>query len=320
MNMKKMMTPVLTAAGMLAAVNAYADIELAEGLTATGFVDMSIYAVEDDTDTDPSMGLDQWEIDLMYDFGTGTTARIDLNDLGDGMEVEQAYIEVDLGSGFATKAGLFLSALGYEGPEPVDLWQYSYSATIIGYPGYSNGAALMYGADAFSLYLSVLDGSYDADGDAESLSVEAQVKLFPVEGLTLQAGYASQEFDGVEALDDVPATESYDQGIINFWAEYTTGALTVAAEYNVLMEIGGADGDGDGYLVMANYAFTDKFALTIRTSGVSLDSGYEDTAFTISPSYAINDNLFVLVEARTDDYDDDTLDGESYAAEMIFSF
>ncbi len=320
MNMKKVMTPVLTAASLLVAVNASADIELTEGLTATGFIDMSIYAVENDTNPDTAMGLDQWEIDLMYDFGNGTTARVDLNDLGDGMVVEQAYVEVDLGSGFATKAGLFLSALGYEGPEPVDLWQYSYSATIIGYPGYSNGVALMYGTDAFSMYVSVLDGSYDADEDAESLSVEAQLKLFPVEGLTFQAGYASQDFDAVEALEDVPAAEAYDQGIINFWIEYTTGALTVAAEYNVLMEIGGVDGDGDGYLVMANYAFTDKFGLTLRTSGVSLDSGYEDTAFTISPSYAINDNLFVLLEARTDDYNEDTLDGESYAAEMIFSF
>ncbi|WFB36927.1 porin [Kiritimatiellota bacterium B12222] len=320
MNIKKYMTPVLTAAGLLAAVNTYAEIELAEGLTATGFIDMSMGTVENGLDTDPYGQLDQVEIDLFYDFGTGTTARVDLNDLGDGVVVEQAYIGVELPNNFSLTIGKFLSSLGFEGPEPVDLWQYSYSANILAYPGYSNGAALGYATDSFSLYGSVLDGSFDSDGDFSNPSYEVQLKLFPTEGLVIQAGYATQKFDKVYAEEDVPLVEEYDQGIFNIWAQYQTGGWTVAGEYNFVQEAGETGADGDGYLVMVNYAFNDKFALTIRTSAVSLDNGYEDTEYTISPSWTINENLFALLEARTDDYSDDQLDGESYAAELIFSF
>lgn len=320
MNMKKYMTPVLTAASLLAAVNASAQIELVEGLSVTGFIDMSILSTDNDAGTETSMGLDQWEIDFLFDPGTGTTAQVDINDVSDGVKVEQAFITQDFGSGFSAKAGLFLSALGYEGAEPIYLWQYSFSATIIGYPGYSNGAAVMYGTDMFSVLVSVLDGSYSTDGDADEVSVEAQLKVFPAEGVVLQAGYASEKFDSVLADGDTLAASSYDQGIINFWAEYATGGWTMAAEYNVLMEIGSAERDGDGYLVMVNYAFTDKIALTLRTSGVSLDDGFDNTEFTISPSYTFSDNLFALLEFRTDDFNDDTMDGEKYAAELIYSF
>lgn len=320
MNMSKYITPVFTAAALLASVNARAQVELAEGLTATGFIDMSVLVTDTDGDSTTSLGLDQWEIDFLYDFGDGVTAQVDLNDTGDGAEVEQAFIVGDLGGGFSAKAGLFLTPLGYEGAEPIYLWQYSVSATIIGYPGYANGAALMYANDLVSLYAAVVDGSYSADEDGDEVSIEGQIKLFPVEGLTLQLGYASEKFEGTPATDDAPATESYDQGIINFWVEYAVGALTVAAEYNSLMEMGGADADGDGYLVMANYAITDKLSLTVRHSGVELDTGYENTEFTISPSYVFTDHLFGLLEFRTDDFDDDSLDGESYAAELVYTF
>lgn len=320
MTMKNYLTPVFTAASLLAAVNAHAQIDLAEGLSATGFIDMSILSTDTNAGSETTMGLDQWEIDFMYDFGGGVTAQVDINDIGDGVEVEQAFIVGDLGNGFSAKAGLFLTPLGYEAAEPTGLWQYSVSATIIGYPGYANGAALMYTADTFSLYAGVVDGSYSANQDADDVSLEGQIKLFPSEGLVIQLGYASEKFDGTPATDTEPATGSYDQGILNLWVEYAVGSLTLAAEYNSLMEIGGPDGDGDGYLVMANYAFTDKFGLTFRHSGVELDNGYENTEFTISPGYAFNDNLFGLLEFRTDDFNDDSLDGESYAAELLYTF
>src|SRR5690606_34391486 len=122
------------------------------------------------------------------------------------------------------------------------------------------------------------------------------------------------------ATETEPAIGSYDQGILNLWVEYAIGSLTLAAEYNSLMEIGGPDGDGDGYLVMANYAFTDKFGLTFRHSGVELDNGCQNTAFTISRVYSYNHHLVGFHEFRTDEFKDDRLDGESYAAELLYTF
>ena len=313
-------TSALAAAMLLAGAHARSETAIGENLTVSGFLDMSATVNDTDAGTESTASFDQWEVNFAYDFNDGIKAFVDLNDIGDGAEIEQAYITADLGNGFGAQAGLFLTPHGYEGAEPINLWQYSYSATIIGYAGYANGAALTWGNDLVSLYAAAVDGSYSGDQDADDLSIEGQIKVFPMEGLTLQAAYASEKFDAVIGDDVLPGVGSYEQGIINFWAEYATGSLTVAAEYNSLLEIGGPDGDGDGYLFMANYAFTDKFAVTVRYSGAELDNGYENTEFTLSPSYTFTDTLFGLLEFRTDEYDDSSLDGESYAAELIYTF
>jgi hypothetical protein len=315
-------TKLIALASLLALAYARAEVTLPEGLKVSGFVDMSAKSVDGKEDTTTTTSFDQWEIDFGFDAGTGITGNVDLNDTGDGAEVEQAFITAALAEGLTAKAGLFLTPLGYEAAEPTGLYQYSVSATIIGYPGYANGVALSYAQDLYSLYAAVVDGSYSGNSEADDVSFETQLKLMPAEGLTLQAGFASEKFDGTPA-DDVlltPATEGYDQGILNFWAEYKTGGLTLAAEYNSLMEIGEAGADGDGYLVMANYKLTDKLALTLRHSYAELDNGYENTEYTISPSYAFTSNLLGILEARTDEYDDSSADAETYAAELLFTF
>ena len=92
-------TKVFALAGLLAMANAHAEVTLAEGLTASGFIDMSILSVDGKDSTETSMGWDQWEIDFAYDYGSGLKAFVDLNDTGEGAEVEQAYILADLGNG-----------------------------------------------------------------------------------------------------------------------------------------------------------------------------------------------------------------------------
>jgi hypothetical protein len=323
--MRKIHTLLLTGlAGCVASLPA--QITIGENLDVSGFIDMSTTTSDAGGSSTDTLSLDQWEIDFNFSPSEGLSAQVDLNDTGDGAEVEQAFVMLDLGQGLALKAGLMLTPLGYEAAEPTGLYQSSVSATIIGYPGYANGIAAMYGNDLGSLYLAVVDASYSGDKDAEDLSFEAQLKLSPMEGLTLQAGYASEKFGSTEATgvtgdaNFADAVGSYDQGIANFWAEYATGPITLAAEYNSLFEIGAPNADGDGYLVMLNYALTDKMAVTFRHSSVELDTGFENTEFTISPSYAVSDNLLTLLEFRTDEYDDSTQDGETIAAEMLFTF
>lgn len=322
------------ACALMGAGVAQADIQLAEGVMANGFIDMSATRLDPDIGTSTeSISFDQFEIDFFFDFDNGVKARVDLDhepgDDTDPTEIEQAIIMKETEGGLTLQAGRFLTPHGYEGAEPIYLWQYSVSATIIGYGGYANGVAARQAfGDLGSVYVAVVDGSYSGDRDGGDVSVEGQIKLTPAEGLTLQAAYASEKFasmPGTGVMGDVdfaPSVASYDQGIVNFWAEYTLaigeGKLTVAGEYNELMEIGGPGADGDGYLVMANYN-VNKVGLTVRHSSVELDTGYEDTEFTISPNYTFNENLFGLVEFRTDDYGVDG-DVNSFAAELIFSF
>ncbi len=320
MNTKSKLIRSLVAMGLAMSVPAaHAELELAPGLKVDGFLDMSATSRDEEGENTSTASFDQWEIDFHFAPIERVSARVDIDDQPstdqDGVEVEQAFVTYDFENGLSAKAGKFLSALGYEGAEPTLLYQYSVSATIIGYPGYASGAGLTYDFGMGSIYGAVVDGWYSGDNDAENLSYETQLKLLPMEGLTLQAGYATEEFD--EVILDEKVSEAYDKGIANFWAEYKVGALTLAGEYNLLYDIEGAGSDGDGYLVMANYAFG-KAALTLRHSWVELDNGYEDTEFTISPSYKLTSNVLLVGEYRHDDYGD--TDADSFAAELIYTF
>jgi hypothetical protein len=316
--MRKIHTLLLTGlAGCVASLPA--QITIGENLSATGFIDMSAQT----SDAGDTLGFNQWEIDFNFTPSEGLAATVDLNDKGNGAEVEQAYVSLDMGGGLGLKAGLFLTALGYEGAEPIFLNQVSPSATTAGiYAGYANGIAATYGNDLGTLYVSVVDGSYSGDQDADDLSFEAQLKMSPMEGLTLQAAYASEDYAAVaEDLGaGVAAADAHETSIANFWAQYQTGALTLAAEYNSLSEYGSSDNDGEGFLVMVNYALSDKLSLTLRHSGVEWDSGAEHTEYTICPNYAVSDNLLTRLEFRSDEYTDSSQDDDTVAAELIFTF
>src|SRR5690606_11618609 len=69
-------------AGAIAAVvagasPAYAEIELGEGFSVTGFVDMSFYDVSDDG-ASGSFGIDQFETDFMFAGSDGVSAQVDI--------------------------------------------------------------------------------------------------------------------------------------------------------------------------------------------------------------------------------------------------
>lgn len=305
------------------ATGARSEIEVGEGLKVSGFIDMSALHTSTDADDTTAVGLDQWELDFQFDGVESVSARVDIDGQPSSgqseVEVEQAFITVNPISNLTFKAGKFLSALGYEAAEPTAMYQYSYSATIIGYPGYANGVGAQLDAGLFKIQASVVDGAYTADGDADSVSPEVQLVLSPLEGLTLQAGYTYQEFEATtNELGETVA--GYDKGIANFWAEYKVGGLTLAAEWNLLYEVQGAGSDGTGYLVMANYDWG-KLGLTLRHSAVDLDNGYENREFTISPNVEIAANLSAIVEFRYDEYEGgDVDDATKYALELLYTF
>ena len=262
--------------------------------------------------------IDQVEINVGYDFGNKLTAHVDIEyqNADEGVDLEQAFITYAVSDNFSVKAGRFLSYSGWETEEPTGLFQYSgtgYAPYFYGY--YQQGVSGIYSGDKFAVAVSVVnDLAGPQSTDSEHPGIETMLALMPTDEITIKGFYSK---DG-------------DVELINTWASYSKDALTVAIEYNTaensVSEIGGVEiigSDASGYLVMANYAITDKVGLTLRYNDWEIEdeSGamFEDASgITISPSYVVNDNLLMVFEYRMDEVND--VDVNSFAVEALITF
>ena len=305
----------------VASVTAQAEIELAEGFSLQGFLDVSASSSDvDGKDTKSTAEIGEFEVDLLYS-GDSVNAQVDLNyrsearDYGPGdggVDLEQAFVGFSVSDQFSLKAGKFLSCIGYETYDVNTLNQFSHAASTAGiYPGHHTGLAGVYSGDTFGVYGSVVDGTWSADGDTDNLGYEVQVFTSPAEGLTIKLGYATEDL------------ETRDKAMLNLWAGYTVNALTVAAEYSSLEDFDFNDDnvgdDGDAYMLMANYAFTETFNTTLRYAHVDADNSEIDE-FTISPRFVISDSVSVITEYRHRDYDVGGADEDLLAARVLYTF
>ena len=301
----------------VASVTAQAEIELAEGFSLQGFLDVSASSSDvDGKDTKSTAEIGEFEVDFLYG-GDSTNAQVDLNyrspgrDYGPssgGVDLEQAFVGFSVSDQFSLKAGKFLSCIGYETYDVNTLNQFSHAASTAGiYPGHHTGLAGVYSGDTFGVYGSVVDGTWSADSDTDDLGYEVQVFTSPAEGLTIKLGYATESGD------------AYDKSMINLWAGYSVDSLTVAAEYSSLEDYGASGSDGDAYMLMANYAFTETFNTTLRYAHVDADWAEIDE-FTISPRFVISDSVSVITEYRHRDYDVGGADEDLLAARVLYTF
>ena len=328
------LTTSLVVAGMSMATSfAQAEgFDLSEKLSVTGFIDMSTYYSDvDGGESTAASGLDQFEIDFLYDFGDGLKAQVDLEyqddgrtltvvdstgteigttPVGDEVDIEQAFFTYGLNDNVTLKAGRFLSYSGWETEEPTGLFQYSgagYAKYFYG--GYQQGTSVLYSTDTFDVALSVVNDLGDLEGTATNSKkpgFETMLAFKPTESVTAKAFYLSDE----------------DNDKINLWAMYGMDSMTFAVEYN--MADFADKSEASGYLLMANYAM-DKMGITVRYHGWEVESGAgatteEMTGLTISPSYAVSDNLLLVAEYRMDS--DELTDGETdtVALEALISF
>jgi len=325
--MKK--TIAITSALAAASSLATAEIKINEFLSFAGFVDMS-YSHTDtefngDSDSDNSFGIDQVEIDWLFNFGK-VTAQVDLEyeEAGGATNVEQAFVSYDLGNGSALTMGRYESMLGLEAKEPTGLYQYSTAYDEFNaIPQYAQGVKytgqsgdLSYGVSiqdtVYGLGAGNLGGSEDNDG---SYGVEAAVS-YTSGAITYAVGYATEDND-----------EQPDSDILSAHVVYSEGAWTLGAEYNMAtFEQDGADDvDVDSWLVMANYAYSDCCSVTGRISGVEAEQGADELDFlkyTLAHNYALTDNLGIITEVSYVDADDTGDDVESLtgAVEVLFTF
>ena len=298
----------------VASVTAQAEIELAEGFSLQGFLDVSASSSDvDGKDTKNTAEIGEFEVDFLYG-GDSTNAQVDLNytDSSGGVDLEQAFVGFSVSDQFSLKAGKFLSCIGYETYDVNTLNQFSHAASTAGiYPGHHTGLAGVYSGDTFGVYGSVVDGTWSADGDTDNLGYEVQVFTSPAEGLTIKLGYATEDL------------ETRDKAMLNLWAGYSVDSLTVAAEYSSLEDFDFNDDnvgdDGDAYMLMANYAFTETFNTTLRYAHVDADNAEIDE-FTISPRFVISDSVSVITEYRHRDYDVGGADEDLLAARVLYTF
>ncbi|WP_087505953.1 porin [Neiella marina] len=299
-------------------------------ISISGFIDMSYYYEDpDDASSDSSAALDQAEVQIGYAMTDKFSAHADIewHDNGDGeeMHLEQMTINYAFNDQFSVKAGRFLSYSGWETEDPTGLYQYS--GTGYGkyfYGAYQQGVSGLYTGDMFSAALSVVADTGNLKGDGSDFSnpaIETMLAFNPIESVTVKGFYLADKNDDT----------GEDISMVNVWASYAAGPITLAAEYNTSEETpaatataGGPGAEADGYLLMANYAF-DKAGITLRYHAWEVENDDGDTVedisgFTISPSYAVNDYLLIVAEYRMDTDDATDVDTDSFALEALVTF
>ena len=307
--MKKMMI-IAAIVGLSAAT--YAEIGKVE---VSGYLDMSASYTDSDAGSTSSAGLDTAEIRFKSELSDGVAIEAHIAGNGENdIIMEQAYVSYSAISNLTIIGGKFLSSLGWEAYHAPDLFQYSFSATLV-YPGMGNGVAAQYAVmDGLSVYAAAMSSAWDStDKDPENAAFEGNVRFTGIEDFTLFVGGATEKYTDREQM------------LGNIWASYAMGDLLLAAEVNLLDDWEAAGSEGFGWLLMANYGITDKLGITLRTSALTVeDAAGADTTdlmkFTIAPSYVLTDNLSFVFEFNTleDAIVDDTYN--TVAFETIVTF
>jgi len=238
-------------------------------------------------------------VSLYYPYNDGTGKKVKLLD---------AYATVDVGQGFSVTAGNFLSYLGYEAFDPINMTQMTYGAPTSGplfaIPAYHTGAKLDFGSATNSFGIAALDSVYNGPnivrGDGEikhNAGFEGYYKNTATKNLTLWAGFAYDTKGQKSIHPDKVLT-------LDFWAEYKVDdKSTVAAE--LANYDGGTMGKGTMWLAYYGYAFTENTSCAFRVSGTSLGSGTAGSdylQYTVCPTYKISKNFSMRAEYSYYDY------------------
>lgn len=223
-----------------------------------------------------------------------------------------AYATWDTGTGLKITGGKFLSYLGYEAFDPINMTQLTYGSTIFAIPAYHTGAKLDFSSETFSAGVAVVDSVFSGprgffEGDREysdDIGFEAMFSYTGIKNLTVFAGIASEDTHG--AADDL--------FIFDLWVSYALSEkLTIAAEYDTQKD------SMNGYLAQLGYKFTDKFSTIFRASAVEWDGGGRDRKYTVAPTYTINDNFALRAEVSIGE-GDSLGDYTFLGGQIIFKF
>lgn len=331
--MIKKLTGLTASLVALASTNATAEVKINENLALSG------YAVGAATLTDPDSGsssgtqfdsgatnVDAVKVALTgtYDALSGKVSLFYVPESGSGSSeagLLDAYVTYTA-EGISVTGGKFLSYLGYEAWDPINMTTITYGNSWNAIPGYHTGAKIDYAGDKYTLGAAVVDSLYmDAthffggDGSfSEGLGYEFVASYTGIEKLTVFAGV------GIEDAEPGPT-----QYVYNLWASYALSApFTIAGEYTY-NDTG--VGEGSRWALFGIYTFSDAVALTTRVSGVIEDAGTSDggMAFSVAPTYTFTENFSVRGEVTYADSSEGGVQlpgtkGFFYAVQGVFKF
>ncbi|WDE02984.1 porin [Thalassomonas viridans] len=299
----------------LALISAQSLASTHDPISFSGYLDASFVSEDVDDTTEDDFTLDALELRFLYQGKDNLSVVAHVRGSSDeDFELEQAHLNYQVNNNLNIVAGKFLSIQGWEAFHAPDLYQFSTSATLV-YPGMMNGASVTYSNDDFTFHGAIVASAWDSkdtETDDNAYDLAIQVKSIP--DVTIHLGYTTEEI------------ANYDQALTNLWASYSKHGLTLAAEYNHLEDWGGKDYEGDGWLVMANYEFTERIALTLRTSALEVENAadFEITdieKWTISPSYKVSEDLLLVFEySETENNLLSGGDSDLFAIEAIVTF
>jgi hypothetical protein len=310
----------------LAPLTALADIKVNDNLTISGYAAASYEYISSDPGTDhdslfdgskdtPSADALKTIFTMNFKPVTGVVSLFYIPNIPAGamkneLTVLDAYVSYDAGAGTTITAGKFLSYLGYEAFDPVNMNQITYGAVTVGtlgaIPAYHSGVKIDGGDKDMGWGLAVLDSVYSPNGidkgDGElrhNAGFEGYLKFTSVTNLTLWAGFA---------YDTKGNFQPHGVTTFDVWAEYKLNkATTIAGELS--SKDGGPAAKGWTWLAYLNYAFTDKASAVFRISGEQLKdstktaTGNSDfTQYTFGPAFKVSDNLTVRAEYSYYDY------------------
>jgi hypothetical protein len=219
-----------------------------------------------------------------------------------------AYVTYTSGA-FKITGGKYLSYLGYEAFDAVNMTQLTYAnSTTGGVPAYHTGVKVDYSTDVWGTGFSISDsirGPSFWEGDADwgnGLGYEAYVVYKGIDKLTLWGGAAYDDTDGLSDFFSLDVWASYD----------LSDKLTIAAEIIYADNtLSGAE-SAVGGLAFLKYAFTDKFSTVFRFGIDEVEStgptvfAPDNYKYTISPTYAFNEHFLMRAEVSYTDSVDDT--------------
>ena len=246
---------------------------------------------------------------------------------GDGkpgeVELEQAYVEVDINESTSTKVGLFLIPVGiinetHEPPTVYGVERNGVEKNIIPATWWEAGAAFNYKpAGGVSIDGAVTSGlsvgdDYKirggrqkvANASAENLAYTARVKYTAINGLEL-AATAQYQTDVTQGKDGV---ETAGATLLEAHAIYQVNNFSVRALY-ARWDIDGAEAadlgrdEQTGWYIEPSYAFNDKVGVFARYAEYDNNAGNSDATAVESTSVGVNYYLHENVVLKAD-YED----------------
>jgi hypothetical protein len=302
----------LVAVSVLLATSASAEIKVNDNLSFAGYLVGSTTITDRDTaSTLSTMDMDAMKLTTLAKFAP-VSATLSLWSGADANPVFlDAFVSYDAGDGVTVTGGKFLSWLGYEAFDAINMTQITYawntvpgSFSFIGIPAYHSGVKIEKSTEKVTGGFAVLDSNnystpvYKGDGLlSNGLGFEAYANI-------KSGGFTT--FIGAAYDKDTAADVATYSG--NIWVQYVEGANTFAAElsYATSDPKVGTSVDTMFWQLFAKHAFSEKYALSGRIAGGVSDTTPNDTEYmkyTVAPAWTLTANLDVVAELSYVTYD-----------------